>query len=90
MTLKLNRTSRNLVVRPITLLAYYPLGWNVLTIFGKELGEGVILEATTHSSEIVGDVHGPTRPVVLESQAKGAASISPRHCFPSAPQLIIS
>ena len=42
--------------------------------FWKELGEGVILETTSHSSEMAGDANGPAQPVVLESQAEGAAS----------------
>jgi hypothetical protein len=72
-TLKLNETSRNLVVRPITLLAHYPLRWNILTIFGEEL-EGVILETTNHSSEMAGDANEPAQPGILESQAEGVAS----------------
>jgi hypothetical protein len=81
MTLKPNATSCNLIVRPspFSLLSF---GWNVLTIFGKELGEDDNHETTKLSSGVVSDASRATadlaQPLASVSQAKGAVSISPR------------
>ena len=72
--LKLNKTSRDPTVRPITFLRrYYLLSWNILTFFGKELGE----------DEIHGTLNRPSsrkpadlaQSAISESQAIGTASI---------------
>ena len=61
---------------------YCPLGWYMLTIFGKDLGEDDIYEMTNRSSEVVSDAsRAPAdlaHSVVSESQAIGAAHIPHR------------
>ena len=68
------------------LTRYCPLGWIILTIFGKELGEDDIYEMKNRPSEVVSDAgRAPAdlaHSVVSESQAIGATHIPP-HPGPS-------
>ena len=66
----------------------YPLDWNVLTIFGKELEEEENHEATNHPSEVASNTSrapaDQAQPVASASQAKGAVAIFPRFYISSA------
>jgi hypothetical protein len=67
------------------LARYYPLGWNVLTIFEKELGEDEIHETANSPSVVASDASrapaGFAQPVISESQGI-ADSIFPRPRVP--------